>query len=84
MELLDFGMRRYSLVAVDLQNTMEVQLPFLHLLPASAGEISRAIQKGAVLDPSSGLCKPIAGIAVEMAATRPSTKKPSAVRDGQS
>jgi len=55
-------------------------LPVRHMLPASAGEISRAVQKGAVLDASSGLGKHLARIAAEMAATRPSTKKPSVVR----
>lgn len=144
MELLNFSMRRYSLVAVDLPGTMEdqecetllrakriylvctpdigalhvarrkaswlqdlrltdkvsvvlncverrstlsvddiqriIQLPIRHLLPASAGEISRAVQKGAVLDTASGLGKHIARIAEEMAATRPPGKKPGAVR----
>ncbi len=144
MELLDFSLRRYSMVAVDLPGTMEdqecetllrakqiylvctpdigalhvarrkaswlqdlrltdkvsvvlncverrstlsvddiqriVQLPVRHLLPASATEISRAVQKGAVLDTSSGLGKHIARIAAEMAVARPSTKKPGAVR----
>ena len=144
MELLDFGMRRYSLVAVDLPGTMEdqecetllrakriylvctpdigalhvtrrkaswlqdlrltdkvsvvlncmerrstlsvediqriIQLPVRHMLPAAASEISRAVQKGAVLDTDSGLGKHIARIAEEMAATRPTTKKPGAVR----
>jgi pilus assembly protein CpaE len=144
MQLLDFAMRRYSLIAVDLPGTMEdqecetllrskriylvctpdigalhvarrkatwlqdlrltdkisvvlncverrntlsvddiqriIQLPVCHLLPASASEISRAAQKGAVLDTSSGLGKHIARIAEEMAATRQSTKKPGAVR----
>ena len=144
MELLDFAMRRYSLVAVDLPGTMEdqecetllrakkiflvctpdigalhvarrkaawlrdlrltdkvsvvlncverrntlavddiqriIQLPIQHLMPASAAEITRAVQKGAVLDTSSGLGKPIARIATEMSAARPSTKKTSAVR----
>jgi pilus assembly protein CpaE len=144
MELLDFAMRRYSLIAVDLPGTMEdqecetllrskkiylvctpdigalhvarrkaiwlqdlrltdkisvvlncverrntlsvddiqriIQLPVHHLLPAGSAEIARAVQKGAVLDASSGLGKHIARIASEMIATRPSTKKPSAVR----
>lgn len=144
MELLDFALRRYSLVAVDLPGTMEdqecetllrakriylvctpdvgalhvarrkaswlkdlrltdnvsvvlncterrstlsvddiqriIQLPVRHLLPASAAEIYRAVQKGAVLDSSSGLGKHIARIAEDMAADRPSTKKPNAVR----
>jgi pilus assembly protein CpaE len=144
MELLDFAMRRYSLVAVDVPGTMEdqecetllrskaiylvctpdigalhvarrkavwlrdlhltdkvsvvlncverrstlsvddiqriIQLPIRHMLPAGASEISRAVQKGAVLDSSSGLGKHIARIAAEMSSTRPSTKKPGAVR----
>jgi pilus assembly protein CpaE len=144
MELLDFALRRYSLVSVDLPGTMEdqecetllrakriylvctpdigalhvarrkanwlqdlrltdkvsvvlncmerrstlsvddiqriIQLPVRHLLPAGAGEISRAVQKGAVLDTSSGLGKQIARIAEEMASNRQSTKKPGAVR----
>jgi len=70
--------RRSTLSVDDIQRI--IQLPVRHLLPASSGEISRAVQKGAVLDSSSGLGKHIARIAAEMAATRPSAKKPSAVR----
>jgi pilus assembly protein CpaE len=145
MELLDFALRRYSLVTVDLPGTMEdqecetllrskriylvctpdigalhvarrkvswlkdlrltdivsvvlncterrstlsvddiqriIQLPIHHLLPVGAAEISRAVQKGAVLDTSSGLGKHIARIAEEMTANRSSVKKqPNAVR----
>jgi pilus assembly protein CpaE len=144
MELLDFAMRRYSLVVVDLPGTMEdqecetllrakrlylvctpdigalhvarrkaswlrdlrltdkvsvvlncvdrrntlsvadvehiIQLPVRHLLPANAGEISRAVQKGAILNPSSALGKQVARIAAEMVTVRPPTKKSSAVR----
>lgn len=144
MELLDFAMRRYSLIAVDLPGTMEdqecetllrakriylvctpdigalhvarrkaswlrdlrlmdkvsvvlncverrstlsmddiqriIQMPVAHMLPASAAEISRAVQKGAVLDTTSVLGKHIIRIAEEMAATRESVKKPGAVR----
>jgi pilus assembly protein CpaE len=144
MELLDFALRRYSMVAVDLPGTMEdqecetllrakhiylmctpdigalhvarrkaswlqdlrltdkvsvvlncverrstlsvddiqriVQLPVRHLLPASASEITRAVQKGAVLETSSGLGKHIARIAAEMAVNRPAPKRPGAVR----
>jgi pilus assembly protein CpaE len=144
MELLDFALRRYSMVTVDLPGTMEdqecetllrskriylvctpdigalhvsrrkvswlkdlrltdkvsvvlnctdrrstlsvddiqriIQLPVRHLLPAAAGEISRAVQKGAVLDASSGLGKHIARVAEEMTADRRSIKKPNAVR----
>lgn len=144
MELLDFALRRYSLVAVDLPGTMEdqecetllrskriylistpdigalhvarrkaswlkdlrltdkvsvvlnsterrstlsvddiqriIQLPVRHLLPAGASEIARAVQKGAVLDSSSGLGKHIVRIAEEMTADRRPAKKPNAVR----
>lgn len=144
MEVLDFALRRYSMVAVDLPGSMEgqecetlfrskriylvctpdvgalhvarrkaawlrdlrladkvsvvlncverkntlsvediqriIQLPIGHLLPASASEISRAVQKGTPLDHSSGLGKHIARIAAEMTATRPPPKKPSTVR----
>jgi pilus assembly protein CpaE len=144
MQLLDFAMRRYSLVAVDLPGTMEdqecetllrskqiylvctpdigalhvarhkaiwlqdlrltdkisvvlncverrntlsvediqriIQLPVRHLLPASANEIARAAQKGAVLDSTSGLGKHISRIAEEMASARPAAKKPGAMR----
>jgi pilus assembly protein CpaE len=144
MELLDFAMRRYSLIAVDLPGTMEdqesetllrakriylvctpdigalhvarrkaswlrdlrltdkvsvvlncvdrrstlsvndiqriIQLPVSHMLPASAAEIARAVQKGAVLDIRSGLGKHIVRIAEEMGAARQSIQKPSAVR----
>jgi pilus assembly protein CpaE len=144
MELLDFALRRYSLVAVDLPGTMEdqecetllrskriylvctpdigalhvarrkaswlkdlrltdkvsvvlncadrrntlsvddiqriIQLPIQHLLPASTAEISRAVQKGAVLDGSSGLGKHIARIAGELTAEMRSARKPNVVR----
>jgi hypothetical protein len=50
------------------------------LLPASVGEISRAVQKGAGLDASSGLGKHMARIAAELTAVRPSIKRPGAVR----
>jgi pilus assembly protein CpaE len=144
MELLDFALRRYSLVSVDLPGTMEdqecetllrskriylvctpdigalhvarrkatwlkdlrltdkvsvvlncterrstlsvddiqriIQLPVQHLLPASAAEISRAVQKGAVLEATSGLGKHIARISDEMTADRRTAKKPNAVR----
>lgn len=144
MQLLDFALRRYSVVTVDLPGTMEdqecetllrskriylvctpdigalhvarrkaiwlrdlrltdkvsvvlncverrntlsvddiqriIQLPIRHLLPASAAEITRAVQKGAVIDTGSGLGKHICRIAAEMAVSLPSTRKPSAVR----
>jgi len=45
--------RRNTLSVEDIQRI--IQLPVSHLLPASAGEIARAAQKGAVLDTNSGL-----------------------------
>ena len=144
MELLDFAIRRYSLVAVDLPGTMDdqecetllrakriylvctpdigalhvarrkaswlkdlrltdkvavvlnsaerrstlsvddiqriIQLPVRHFLPQGSSEIARAVQKGAVLDSSSGLGKHIARIAEEMSVDRRIAKKPNAVR----
>ena len=71
--------RRSTLSVDDIQRI--IQLPVAHMLPASAAEISRAVQKGAVLDTTSGLGKHIIRIAAEMAATRASPlKKPGAVR----
>jgi aspartate/glutamate racemase len=70
--------RRNTLSVDDIQNI--IQLPVRHLLPASAGEISRAVQKGAVLNTSSGLGKQVARIAAEMATVQPPTRKSSAVR----
>lgn len=70
--------RRSTLSVDDIQRV--IQLPICHLLPAGTSEISRAVQKGAVLDSASGLGKQLARIAGEMSATRPSTKKSSPVR----
>jgi hypothetical protein len=70
--------RRSTLSVEDIQRI--IQLPVRHMFPAGSSEISRAVQKGAVLDTSSGLGKHIVRIAEEMASTRPSTKKPGAVR----
>jgi Flp pilus assembly CpaE family ATPase len=70
--------RRSTLSVDDIQRI--VQLPVHHLLPASASEITRAVQKGAVLETSSGLGKNIARIAAEMAVNRPAPKRPGAVR----
>jgi Flp pilus assembly CpaE family ATPase len=144
MELLDFAVRRYSVVSVDLPGTMEdhecdvllrakriflvctpeigalhvarrkstwlrdlrlsdkvsvvlncverrtgfsvadieriIQLPVSYLLPASAVEIARAVQKGAVIEGSSPLAKQIATIAADMVAARPEAKKLTPVR----
>ena len=45
--------RRSALSVDDIQRI--IQLPVGHILPANTGDISRAVQKGAILDPSSGL-----------------------------
>jgi Flp pilus assembly CpaE family ATPase len=143
-ELLDFAVRQYSVVAVDLPGTMEdyecdvlmrskriflvctpdigalhvarrksnwfqdlrltdkvsvvlncverrstlsveeieriIQLPVRYLVPASNGEIAKAVQKGAVLEGSSPAAKQIARIAGDMVATRPTGKKSNPVR----
>ena len=52
----------------------------MSLLPANTGDITRAVQKGAVLDSSSGLGKHIARIASELTAGRPASQKTNAVR----
>ena len=70
--------RRSALSVDDIQRI--VQLPVRHMLPANAGDIARAVQKGAVLDSSSGLGKHIARIAAEITAGRPTSQKPNAVR----
>jgi pilus assembly protein CpaE len=70
--------RRSTLSVDDIQRI--IQLPVRHILPANTGDISRAVQKGAILDSSSGLGKHIARIAGELAAGRPAPQKPNAVR----
>jgi pilus assembly protein CpaE len=70
--------RRSTLSVDDIQRI--IQLPVRHILPANAGDISRAVQKGAILDSSSGLGKHVARVAVELAAGRQTSQKPNAVR----
>jgi pilus assembly protein CpaE len=70
--------RRSMLSVDDIQRI--IQLPVRHILPANTGDISRAVQKGAVLDSSSGLGKHIARIACELTAGRPVSPRPNAVR----
>jgi Flp pilus assembly CpaE family ATPase len=143
-ELLDFALRRYSVVSVDLPGSMEdheceallrakkiflvctpdigalhvarrksdwfrdlrltdkvsvvlnsterrtpfsiadieriIQLPVRYLLPASASEIGKAVQNGALIEGSSPLARQIAKIAGDMTVARPAVKKPNAVR----
>jgi pilus assembly protein CpaE len=70
--------RRSTLSVDDIQRI--IQLPVRHMLPANNAEIARAVQKGAVLDSTSGLGKHIARISAELTAGRPASHKPNAVR----
>jgi pilus assembly protein CpaE len=70
--------RRSTLSVDDIQRI--IQLPVRHILPVNTGDISRAVQKGAILDSSSGLGKHIARIAGELIAGRTASQKPNAVR----
>jgi pilus assembly protein CpaE len=70
--------RRSALSVDDIQRI--IQLPVRHIVPANSGDISRAVQKGAILDQSSGLGKHIARIASDLTAGRPESPKPNAVR----
>jgi len=57
-----------------------VQIPVRYVVPASANEIAKAVQKGAVLEGSSPLAKQIARIANDMVTARPTGKKSNPVR----
>jgi pilus assembly protein CpaE len=76
--VLNCAERRSTLSVDDIQRI--IQLPVRHILPANTGDISRAVQKGAILDSSSGLGKHIARIASELIAGRPASQKPNVVR----
>jgi pilus assembly protein CpaE len=70
--------RRGSLSIADIERI--VQLPVRYMLPASGDEITRAVQKGAILDGVSPLAKQIAAIAGEVAPVRSTPAKPGPVR----
>ncbi len=76
--VLNCAERRSTLSVDDIQRI--IQLPVRHILPANTGDISRAVQKGAILDSSSGLGKHIARISSELIAGRPASQKPNVVR----
>lgn len=144
MELLDFAVRQYSVVAVDLPGTMEdyecdvllrsksillvctpdigalhvarrksqwfqdlrltdkvsvvlncmdrrsafsvedierlLQLPVRYMLPASAKDVLKAVQKGEILSRDGSLGRQIAAIAADMRPARAGVKKPSPIR----
>jgi len=76
--VLNCAERRGALAVEEIERI--IQLPVRYLIPASANEIAKAVQKGAVIEGSSQLAKQIARIASDMVATRPAGKKPSPVR----
>lgn len=57
-----------------------VQLPVRHLLPAAAKDLSRAVQRGEILDPDGVLGREISLIARDIAPPAPRVKKPHPVR----
>ena len=57
-----------------------IQLPVRYQLPASAKEISQAVQNGGLPSNTSALARQISLIAQEMAVSKPSGKKVSTVR----
>ena len=72
-------MDRHSALSVeDIQQI--IQLPVRHMLPSNSADITRAAQKGVVLDSASGLGKHVARIAAELTAGRPGCHRPSAAR----
>jgi Flp pilus assembly CpaE family ATPase len=76
--VLNCAERRGALSVEEIERI--VQLPVRYLVPASANEIAKAVQKGALIEGSSPLAKQIARIAGDMVTTRPNGKKPSPVR----
>jgi pilus assembly protein CpaE len=70
--------RRTAFSVADIERI--IQMPVGYLLPASTGEIARAVQKGSLIEGSSALAKQIARIAGDMTAARPAVKKPNPVR----
>jgi len=76
--VLNCGDRRGALSVEEIERI--VQLPVRYLVPSSANEVAKAVQKGAVIEGSSALAKQIARIAADMVTARPSTKKLNPVR----
>jgi len=57
-----------------------IQLPVQYLLPSGIKDVSRAVQKGAILDAACALGRKISAIAGDMVPAEAITSKPSAVR----
>ncbi|MGD1092345.1 MAG: hypothetical protein ABSB35_10170 [Bryobacteraceae bacterium] len=70
--------RRNTLSVQDIEQV--IQLPVRYLLPAASKDISRAVEKGAILDPSCPLGRQIAAIARDMVPAQSVVRKPSPVR----
>lgn len=76
--ILNCAERRGGLAVEEIERI--VQLPVRYLVPTSANEVAKAVQKGTVIEGSSGLAKQIARIAGDMVSSRPSGKKSNPVR----
>jgi pilus assembly protein CpaE len=70
--------RRTTFSVADIERI--IQMPVRYLLPASTGEIARAVQKGSLIEGSSALAKQIARIAGDITVAKPAVKKPNPVR----
>jgi pilus assembly protein CpaE len=76
--VLNCAERRGALSVDEIERI--VQLPVRYLVPASANEVAKAVQKGSVIEGSSALAKQIARIAGDMVTIRPSGKKSNPMR----
>jgi hypothetical protein len=70
--------RRSTLSVKEIERI--VQLPAHYLLPSGAKDISKAVQKGEVLDPGCALGKQIHAIAVDMVPAHSLVSRPSPIR----
>jgi Flp pilus assembly CpaE family ATPase len=70
--------RRNTLSVQDIEEV--IQLPVRYLLPAAPKDLSKAIQKGAILDTTCALGRQITAIAVDMVPAQSVVRKPSPVR----
>lgn len=70
--------RRNTLSVEDIERI--IQLPVRYQLPAGAKDISKAVQKGGILDPTCNLGRQIAAIAADMTPGKSVSQKPSSVR----
>jgi pilus assembly protein CpaE len=70
--------RRSTLSVPDIERI--IQLPVQYVLPSGLKDVSKAAQKGAILDAGCPLGRKIAAIAAEMAPAESAAVKPSPVR----